>query len=276
MSRRKSESNIKALRSKSNSELLEMIDQAMRHSADKLDTDLVNACLDLLQTRAPVMEEYDPKSSLDKFREAHPAICQFDEPPTHAEKSKAQYSGNSFFRCAGILASGILCLVITANVFGYRPIQGFLLWVNDTIQLRHNPSGRMELPADDPSEYHSLDEAMEACGAAEADRITWIPKDYSLSNVRVSPLSELLKISAIYESERGDLVIRIFGLDEHAWNSIAEGNLEGSEYIHNNTICYITSNFERMKAGWQDDKYSYEISGHITEEELKKMIDSVS
>lgn len=276
MSRRKSKPNIKALSSKSNSELLEMIDQAMRHSADELDTDLVNTYLDLLQTRAPVMEEYDSKSSLDKFRESHPNICEVDEPPIHAEKSKAQYSGNSFLRCAGILVAGILCLIIIANAFGYHPIQGVLLWVNNTIQLHHNPSGRMELPADDPSEYHSLDEAMEACGAAEADRITWIPKDYSLSNVRVSPLSELLKISAIYESERGDLVIRILGLEEQKWNSIIEGNQERTEYIHNDTICYITSNFERMKAGWQDDKYSYEISGHITEEELKKMIDSVS
>lgn len=276
MSRRKSESNIKALSSKSNSELLEMIDQAMRHSADKLDTDLVNACLDLLQTRAPVMEEYDPKSSLDKFREAHPAICQFDEPPTHAEKSKARYSGNSFLRCAGILVAGILCLIIIANAFGYHPVQGLFLWVNNTIQLLHNPSGLMELPADDPSEYHSLDEALDACDAAEADRITWIPKDYSLSNVRVSTLSKLMRITAVYKSDRGELSIRIIELDSINLSGITEGDLERKEYSRNDTICYITSNFERMKAGWQDDKYSYEISGHITEEELKKMIDSVS
>lgn len=275
MSRRKSESNIKALSSKSNSELLEMIDQAMRHSADELDTDLVNTCLDLLQTRAPVMEEYDPKSSLDKFRESHPNICEVDEPPIHAEKSKAQYSGNSFLRCAGILVAGILCLIIIANAFGYHPIQGFLLWVNNTIQLFHNPSGLMELPADDPSEYRSLDEALEACGAVEADRITWIPQDYSLVNVRVSPLSEFHKISAIFESERGDMAIRIIWADIDM-NTVTEGDDERIEYIHNGTAYYITSNFERMKAGWQDDKYSYEISGQITEEEIKKMIDSVS
>lgn len=38
---------------------------------------------------------------------------------------------------------------------GFQPVQAVLRWAEGIIQIYTNPSGIMELPDDDPSEYHS-------------------------------------------------------------------------------------------------------------------------
>lgn len=276
---RQSTYDIKSLESKTNTELLKAIDDMMALPAEEIDMDFVNACLDLLQDRAPITETYDPQKTLDRLYEEHPALFEIEETPvkaTDAETSKPRKGRGTVFRYAGAFAAAVLCLVVTANAFGYNPIQALFRWVNDTIQIYSNPSGLLELPPDDPGEYHSLDEALEANGLESADRITWIPKDYSLANVRVSPRSKTVQVSAIYGAERGELAIRILALNADDWGGKAEGDIEGTPYMHNDVTYYISSNFDITKAGWEDEKYSYVVSGQISEEEVKKMIDSIT
>lgn len=276
---RQSTYDIKSLESKTNTELLKAIDDMMALPAEEIDMDFVNACLDLLQDRAPITETYDPQKTLDRLHEEHPALFEIEETPvkaTDAETSKPRKGRGTVFRYAGAFAAAVLCLVVTANAFGYNPIQALFRWVNDTIQIYSNPSGLLELPPDDPSEYHSLDEALEANGLESADRITWIPKDYAFSYSYVSEFNNALQVSAIYESERGELVVRILAIDKADWSTRAEGDFEGTEYKRNDTAYYISSNFEITKAGWEDEKYSYVVSGQISEEEVKKMIDSIT
>lgn len=269
--------DIKSLETKSNVELLKAIDDMLAQPAEEINMDFVDACLDILQERAPVMEDYDPQAAWDAFQDKHSLLLEPEEKPSSKVAPVPNRArSRRMVRYAGTFVAAVLCITVTANAFGYHPVRSFFKWINDTVQVYTNPSGLMELPADDPSEYHSLEEALDACGATSADRITWIPKDYSLSSVRMSSFSELVKISAIFESDRGDLVIRILGLDGWEWNGVAEGSVEGTEYTHNGTTYYITSNFDFVKAGWQDEKYSYEISGQISEEEIKKMIDSIT
>lgn len=272
--------DIKSLESKTNTELLKAIDDMMALPAEEIDTDFVNACLDLLQDRAPITETYDPQKTLDRLHEEHPALFEIEEPPVKTAPKAAKKPKHGWdamvFRYTGAFVAAALCLVVTANAFGYNPIQALFRWVGDTIQLYSNPSGLMELPLDDPSEYHSLDEALEANGLESADRITWIPKDYSLSYIQVSPHNKMLQVSAIYEAERGELVVRILTVDKADWSTKAESAFEGIEYRHNDTVYYISSNFDITKAGWEDDKYSYEISGQASDKEIIKMIDSIT
>ncbi len=272
--------DIKSLESKTNTELLKAIDDMMALPAEEIDTDFVNACLDLLQDRAPITEAYDPQKTLDRLHEEHPALFEIEEPPVKTAPKAAKKPKHGWdamvFRYTGAFVAAALCLVVTANAFGYNPIQALFRWVGDTIQLYSNPSGLMELPPDDPSEYHSLDEALEANGLESADRITWIPRDYAFSDAQVSKFNNTVQVSAIYESARGELVIRILAVDRADWSTKAESDFEGIEYRRNDTVYYISSNFDITKAGWENDGYSYVISGQISEEEVKKMIDSIT
>lgn len=267
---------IKDLKTKTNTELLQAIDEMLAQPVEEIDRDFVDACLDILQGRAPVAENYDPQTALDRLHEEHPAVFEIEEEPPVKAEPQQRRQNRLRLRYVGVLAATMLCLVVTANAWGYNPIQTFLKWVNDTIQIYSNPSGMMELPADDPSEYHSLEEALEACGATSADRITWVPKDYSISYIQVTLRDDMTQVSAIYEADRGELAIRILKVENTDWNGIAESDLDGTEYEHSGTTYYVTSNYEATKAGWKDGQYSYEISGQVSEDEMKKILDSIT
>lgn len=270
-------SDRRSLAMRSNTELLEAINEMMARPAEEIDMDFVEECLDILQDRAPVMEDYDPQAALDRLHEEHPLLFEIEEPPSaKAAPAPKRRRTARWARYGGAFVAAMLCLVVTAHAFGYNPVHALFQWVNDTIRVYSNPSGLMELPFDDPSEYHSLEEALVANGMEDADRITWIPKDYALSYIQVSTHNKMLQVSAVYEADRGELAVRVLSMKTGNWIGRAESDPNETEYRHNDTVFYISSNIDIMKAGWKDENCSYEISGQVSEEEIKKMIDSIT
>ena len=60
-----------------------------------------------------------------------------------------------------------------------------------------------------------------------------------------------------------------------SWNGRTERNDDGEKYEKDGVIYYLVTNQELAKAGWEHGNVSYAISGRITEQELKNMIDSI-
>ncbi len=139
----------------------------------------------------------------------------------------------------------------------------------------HFRTGIMELPDDDPSEYHSLYEALAANGISTEGLPTWVPRDYAVSAIAVKLSDGVLKCSAIYDSTRGGLVIRVIEHTMALSTEAKELDSVGSVYTHNQTEYYILMDDGVTKAGWQDGMLSYVISGQISEAEIKEMINSI-
>ena len=91
---------------------------------------------------------------------------------------------------------------------GFQPVQAVLRWAEGIIQIYTNPSGIMELPDDDPSEYHSMYEALAANGISTEGLPTWVPRDYAILSVTAKSSDGVIKCVAVYESNRGNIVIR--------------------------------------------------------------------
>ena len=183
----------------STQELLQEIEQilATSSSAD-MDTDKLEAYLDILQKRTPVMEDYDAKAEWEKTKAQHPLLFT-PEPSKRSKKADARkwFRG---VRAVEIAVAVALCLMITANAFGYNPIGQFLEWADGIVRVYSNPSGEMELPPDDPNEYYSLVEAFEAYGIDPASCRTWIPEPYTIKNFEVRRDDQMLRISGIYKA----------------------------------------------------------------------------
>lgn len=267
-----------ALCAMSNTELLNEIEKLMDPPpGEDIDTEKVEYYLALLQERAPVMEDYDPAAQWDKLMEEHPLLAEetvAPEKPSSRRRSR-RCSGFRILRVAEVAAAVVLCLVVTANAFGVNPIQAFLNWAEGVIQAYSDPSGIMELPADDPSEYHSLEEALTANGIDASDCPTWVPRDYSLCGVWVRATDGIIKCTASYESTRGEIIMRV---TQHSMGSTAsteEREDDGYEYTNDNGTYYIVSNYELSKVGWQIGSTSYVISGQVSEEEIIKIINSI-
>jgi len=266
-----------SVENRSNTELLEEIDRIMEQG-ENMDVERVEYLLAALQERAPVMEDYDPVKQWEKVQEDHPLF--FTEDVLNTMPSKKKVLRGNFFKKASricqIAATLLLVIVITANAAGVNPIQAVIHWADGVVQMYGNPSGVMELPTvAEGSAYKSLEEALTA---AEIDPDTvpdWIPKDYTLRDVKIRENDNMVRYSATYSSERGDLSIRVVKHKDTKWVTISERDEGGYLYQHNEIERYIISNYEQVKAGWALDNIVYSISGQITETELLKMIDSI-
>ena len=267
-----------SVENRSNTELLEEIDRIMEQG-ENMDVERVEYLLAVLQERAPVMEDYDPVKQWEKVQEDHPLF--FTEDVLNTMPTKKKVLRGNFFKKASricqIAATLLLVIVITANAAGVNPVQAVIRWADGVVQMYGNPSGVMELPvAVEGAEYKSLAEALIAAEINPDTVPDWIPKDYSLSDVQIRQNDKMVRYSATYSSERGDLSIRVVRYMDTKWVSISEREDGGYLYQHNGIDRYVISNYEPTKAGWALDDIVYSISGQITESELLKMIDSIN
>lgn len=282
--RKRTDSASASITEKSNLQLLNEVEAMLSVPAEEMDTDRIEEYLSLLQKRAPVAEHYDPEEKWAKLEESHPLIfeeetssCKSDlaaeAKNRHGNRTRRSFS--RVFRAAAIAAAAAFRFIITASAMGFQPVQAVLRWAEGIIQIYTNPSGIMELPDDDPSEYHSLYEALAANGISTEGLPTWVPRDYAVSAIAVKLSDGVLKCSAIYDSTRGGLVIRVIEHTMALSTEAKELDSVGSVYTHNQTEYYILMDDGVTKAGWQDGMLSYVISGQISEAEIKEMINSI-
>lgn len=262
---------------RSSQELLEEIEQILEMDAAEMDTDRLDAYLDILQARAPVMEDYDAKAEWEKTKAQHPLLFA-PEPAKHPKKSG---TGKWFrpVRALEIAVAAALLLMITANALGCNPIRQFLDWADGIVRVYSNPSGEMTLPPDDPSEYHSLAEALEAYGIDPDSCPTWIPADYAVESVNVRDSKQLLRISGIYRGDRGELLIRVTKYQDIGtidWASAIERDNGGSLFVSNGREYCIVTNSGQVKAGWVQGLNFYEVNGKISEDEIEAILQSIS
>lgn len=272
---------------KSNQELLDEIDMILSASSyAEMDTDKIEQNLAILQERAPVMEDYSAESEWNQLKDNHPLLFEEDAPSSSCSNETVSVQSASsergrksilLIRWSEIFVAIMFCLVITANAFNINPIQAILKWAEDIIQVYNNPSGIMELPESDPSEYHTLVEALVANGIDSSNCPSWVPQDYTLSAVETRNSSKVTRYSAIYEASRGELLIRVTDYsDATDWSTTEEKEEGGYTYTLDDQEYYIITNYDQSKAVWSVGKYAYTISGQVTENELKEMLNSIS
>lgn len=282
--RKRTDSASASITEKSNLQLLNEVEAMLSVPAEEMDTDRIEEYLSLLQKRAPVAEHYDPEEKWAKLEESHPLI--FEEEPNSCKSDLAAEARNrhgnrtrrSFsrvFRAAAIAAAAAFCFIITASAMGFQPVQAVLRWAEGIIQIYTNPSGIMELPDDDPSEYHSLYEALAANGISTEGLPTWVPRDYAILSVTAKSSDGVIKCVAVYESNRGNIVIRSLKIISPDITVAEERDTDAISYQHNQEEFFIVSDRQWMKADWENEGIFFSISGQISEDEIKEMIDSI-
>lgn len=123
--------------------------------------------------------------------------------------------------------------------------------------------------------YTSLQEAL-AATHKETDIVpTWIPEGYQLDKILVNETPMQNIYIATYRNKEKILIIhaQAYLMADPAKYEIDEGLLEiyeasGVEY-------YILSNHQQLRAVWTTGSYECHISGELTVEEIKQMIDSI-
>lgn len=200
-------------------------------------------------------------------------------PYTHEMKKpvKAHRTWLRRLTAAAAVVALIVCLSATANAFGWEDIWNTVAkWAKETFSFVRDGETLSTEPSEaDSQQYESLQEVLAETNIP-ADLIPRnIPEGYILEDITMDENPIQRVYIALYKNGDKTLMITI--------QSYVMGNPEKLEiqetplevYLVSGTQYYILGNTEQLRAAWIKDSYECYISGELTIEEIKTMIDSI-
>lgn len=174
-----------------------------------------------------------------------------------------------------VAAAAVLVLLIvgsaTAKAFGFNIWQAVIQWTQETFHFgdwgNSDPNNNLQ--------FATLQEALEYGKITTPLAPTWLPDGYELSDITVE-ITPLRKIyTAIYANGEKTLsiIVRDYLDGDPVFVEQSENLVE--EYKASGITCYLFKNNKQVQAIWIVDSYECNISGNITIEELKTMINSI-
>lgn len=210
--------------------------------------------------------------------EAFESFKQNYMPETEFAKSaapvKTRKSARRWLRTLAATAAVVVFLLagtVTAKAFGFHLWQTVVQWTQETFHFGQwgDSNPRNSLP------YASLQEALEKGNIPVWFVPTWLPDGFELTDITVeqSPLKKVY--TALYRTETRYLkiTIRDYLNEDPVFVEQSEGFTE--EYTASGITYYLFKNMEHSKGACLYESYECEISGEVTIEELKQMINSI-
>jgi hypothetical protein len=226
-------------------------------------------------------QQQDPQA----FRSNEEALAEFRQQymPKEKEGTKPKvikFPNRIFKTVAAVLAIVLIVTLgtsVTAEAFHVDIWGKLATWTKEIFQFTDNPQGTTA--ANPEQEYNaelkSLQDAMNDNEIAERLAPTWMPEGYKSIDLQVIRTPRVRNISAIYEKNGSELIIKI-----RQTIGVPAAQIEKSEnllevYIVDGVEYYIFSNNANLQTAWIIGEFECLIGGNITLEEMKAMIDSI-
>ena len=172
---------------------------------------------------------------------------------------------------AAVLAILLVGSSVTAKAFGCNFWKTVIQWTQETFHLGSwgdsNPNSDLQ--------FESLQAALEEGNIPAWLVPTTIPDGFALSNITVeqTPLKNTYKALYINAERELSITVRDYLDKSPAYMEQNEGLIEKYEALE--ITYYLFSNLEHNRAVWLYESYECDISGDISIEGLKEMINSV-
>lgn len=268
------------LKSKAFDELVdEMADKWDAMDEENFDSRVIDAYLQALEEKAPLT--IDTEASLEAFREKHAHL--FEQVGSAVSDIKPRARRGRHLRVMRLIAATLAVMLgcmITAQALGFDVFGTIARWTDEIFHFStpaQTESGHVS-SAPAGSEYSNLKEALGAYGITELVAPGWYPSEIFLSSIKVTPTPDSIKFQAAYENGKKFIFITIWQLEtpEDANSRIIEKDGQDVVLHESNGIKhYILSNNQQVTAAWTNKNLLCSISGDLSEDEAKKMIDSI-
>lgn len=170
----------------------------------------------------------------------------------------------------------VLLGTVTANAFGFDVWKVVATWAQETFHLSGEGQGELDEPNTDRElEYSSLEEALNKVEKVSNLVPTWIPDGYELCelNILENPLQKIY--SALYHNGDARLKITVRSFVESNPEQIEQSDGYVETYEAAGIKYYLFEDIHQTRAAWISGSYECYISGELTIEELKEMINSI-
>ncbi len=176
----------------------------------------------------------------------------------------------SLTAAAAVLAI-LLAGSVTAKAFGFNVWKAVVQWTQETFHFGDwgNSNSNNNLS------YDSLQDALDQGKITTPLVPNWLPDGYELTEVKIEQSPQKRTYKAKYENGEQSFVITV---QDHLKTSpvyVEQNEGLAEEYEASGIVYHIFTDVDLTKAKWIRDSYECSISGNITTEELKMMIDSI-
>lgn len=257
--------------------------------------------IDDLYMVAQVLAEREPlrRSHVDRAWERFqknylPFVKMADEEGVSPSSDDAQVRRHTPLRrwpvraalAAAVLCALMLCVSVAAAANGYDFLKLLAQWSDEQVWL--NPD-RIEPVAEDdihipeePKEYANIQEALEDYGFYRPVVPQWLPDGYVQEELITADLAGTqLIFHVLYKRGEDSLVFQVnIYLDYEGRDHGSSGNFQKDEgdpipYEAGGITHLLAMNAGRPVALWADGPAECALSGNMTMDELKQMIDSI-
>ena len=240
------------------------------------DTDELYYIMEVLARRR---EEQDPQA----FRSDEEALAEFRKHYMPKEKKAAKvikFPSRALKAVAAVLAVVLILAVgmsISVEAFHIDIWSKFANWTKEIFQFTDLPQGTTAANPEQKynAELESLQDALDEHKIAEKLVPTWMPEGYKNIDLQIMRSPRVLNINAIYEINDERLIIKIRQTIGVPAEQVEKNDDLLEVYVVDGIEYYIFSNTETLQAAWSIGEFECGISGKITLEEMKKMIDSI-
>ena len=253
-----------------------------KHAHDELvtepDTDELYYIMEVLARRR---EEEDPQA----FRSNEEALADFRKnympKATQEGRTKVVRFPNRAFKMVAAVLAIVLILVVgtsvTAEAFHVDIWGKVATWTKEIFQFTDTSQGTTAAnPEEDyNTELKSLQDTLSEHTVTEKLVPTWMPDGYISKDLKVTETPRVRNVGAIYEKDGSELIIKIRQTIGVQAPQVEKNDDFLELYVVDGVEYYIFSNTETLQAAWSIGEFECGISGKITLEEMKKMIDSI-
>lgn len=182
-------------------------------------------------------------------------------------------------RTAAVAAVLAICTLaaVSADAMGLDVFGKVANWSKDFFHFADETQGTEATDPDKQSqmEYASLQEALDRMKITQKLAPTWLPDGYTLSNIEAVESPRTICITAKYKRDNKEIqvVIRQLLTSTPAQIEKSENCIE--VYIADGITYYLLNNYDNLKAVWTVEAFECYISGELTIDEMKAIIDSI-
>ena len=176
----------------------------------------------------------------------------------------------------GLVAAAILAFIIlpiagvNTYAYGLSALQSFVQWTKETFWF-----DALETPTQINPELVSLHDALKEFGINELLAPTWIPEGFSIYDFSVSDTPAQIFITSSFRYSAKSLIIQIVSLSDSSLSFYEKSGEDVSIYRRNGIDHHIIINEEKISVVWMSENNKCYITGDITKDEIKKIIDSI-
>ena len=242
------------------------------------DTDELYYIMEVLARRR---EEENPQA----FRSDEEALADFRKfyMPKEKQESRTKvirFPNRLLKTVAAVLVVVLILAVgtsITAEAFHIDIWGKFASWTKEIFQFTDLPQGTTAANPDkeNNAELQSLQDALAQEKVTEKLVPAWLPEGYTNVDLKTIRSPRVLNINAVYEKNDERLVIKIRQTIGVQAEQVEKNDDLLEVHVVDGVEYYIFSNTETLNAAWSIGEFECIITGKITLEEMKKMIDSI-